>query len=227
MQKLKMPFQRQMMLCGYKNPNYTKAWGYAHYGVDLSSAYAGTGADRRIYASGEGICVDCGWDNSGGNIVIVLYPEVYIHATGETKSLVARYMHLSSIAVTKGEKVVAGSVLGVEGNTKTTDFHLHLEFDTDTDPRYYAYSPQVSNRDDAASREQGNLLKKGRDSSVNPSYVLHVSKEQEIVPPTYNPAWLNKEDFMIPALGEELDWQARYFALYNELKELMKRFDPE
>lgn len=27
-QKLKMPFKSQMMLCGYKNAEYKKYWGY-------------------------------------------------------------------------------------------------------------------------------------------------------------------------------------------------------
>ena len=37
MHKLIMPFKRQMMLCGYKNAEYQKYWGYPHYGVDIST----------------------------------------------------------------------------------------------------------------------------------------------------------------------------------------------
>lgn len=218
MQKLIMPFQKCMMLCGYKNPQYMKHWGYPHFGVDISTIQGKASDDHRVLASGYGTVVDCGFDNSGGNVVVVIYPDVYNHSTGKAQSLVARYMHLASIAVKPNDKVLAGSLLGVEGNTKTGDHHLHLEFDTDT--KYPYHSPQVSNRDDKLSKAQGNILYKGPlDSSVNPSHVLHMGEGQEIVKPTYNPAWLNPEDFAIPKLAA-VNWKAEYDKLKQEYEKL-------
>ena len=52
MQKLRMPFKKSTMVCGYKTQRYLKAWGYPHYGVDIST-YQGTEADdHTVYASG-------------------------------------------------------------------------------------------------------------------------------------------------------------------------------
>lgn len=198
MQKLIMPFCSQMMLCGYKNTRYTAAHGYLHYGIDVSTIQGAAGSDHTVYASGEGKIIACGFDNSGGNVVVMVYPEAYNHKTAKYCDLVARYMHLASIAVKAGQTVRQGDVLGVEGNTQTGDYHLHLEFDTDT--KWELYSPQVSSADDKKTAAQGNILKKGTDSVVNPSYVLHLGKGQQIVKPTYNPAWLNPEDYTIPTL---------------------------
>ncbi len=200
MQRLRMPFKRQMMLCGYKNPRYRAYWGYSHYGVDISTIQGKAGDDHNVYASGDGTVYAAGWDNSGGNIVVIIYPACLNHKTGEVYDLVARYMHLQSIFVVKGQTVKAGDKLGVEGNTKTGDYHLHLEFETDT--KWPMYSPQVSARDDWMDASQGNLLRKGvTDCTVNPSFVLHRGAGQATVRPTYNPAWLNAEDFIIPTKG--------------------------
>lgn len=199
MQLLIMPFAVQMILCGYKNANYRKYWKYDHYGVDISTLQGGTGDDHKVYASGNGTVVTCGFDNSGGNVIVINYPQVYNHQTRQISDMVARYMHLASIAVRPGQIIQRGMVLGVEGNTRTGDCHLHLEFDTDT--RYPLHSPQVSGADDEKMVSQGNILLHGPlDSSVNPSHVLHVGNGQRIVAPTYNPSWLNPEDNSIPLL---------------------------
>ena len=200
MQKLTMPFTAQMMLSGYKNAKYLAHWGYAHYGVDISTIQGNAGSDHKIYASGTGKVVLAGLDNNVGNCVAVQYDDCYNHKTGKTCSLVARYMHLASIAAKVGQAVTAGTVLGVEGNTGTTDPHLHIEFDTDC--QWPAYSPQVKG---------GTVIRKGTDSTVNPSYILHVGTGQKIVAPTYNPAWLNAEDYTIPALmPPATDYKALY-----------------
>ena len=188
-----------MMLCGYKNPRYQAYWRYSHYGVDISTIQGKAGDDHNVYASGDGTVYAAGWDKSGGNIVVIIYPACLNHKTGEIYDLVARYMHLQSISVVKGRTVKAGDKLGVEGNTKTGDYHLHLEFETDT--KWPTYSPQVSERDDWMDASQGNLLRKGKtDCTVNPSFVLHRGASQEIVKPTYNPAWLSAEDWEIPTV---------------------------
>jgi hypothetical protein len=52
--------------------------------------------------------------------------------------------------------------------------------------------------------------KKGTDSTVNPSYLLHINDDRKVVTPTYNPAWLNKEDIAIPPVPIELDYKILY-----------------
>ena len=219
MQKLLMPFKKCMMLCGYKNPRYLKHWGYSHFGIDVSTIQGGAGSDHNIYASGDGTIIATGFDNSCGNVVVVVYPTCYIRSDDSEKDLTARYCHLSSISVKQGDKVKQGDILGIEGNTKTGDYHLHLEFDTDT--KNPLYSPQVSSRDDHLTMEQGNIIKKGyigsRDTTLNPSDILFVGENQEIVKPTYNPAWLNPSDFNIPKLEVHKE-EPNYKALYERYK---------
>ena len=202
MQKLIMPFKRQMMLCGYKNAQYLAYWKYQHYGVDISTIQGGAGADPTIYASGDGVVVAAGKDNSLGYGLAVLYKDCYNHKTGKSCDLVARYMHMRQLYVASGQTVKAGDKLAVEGKEGTGDYHLHIEFDTDT--QWPVYTPQV-----AAGRT---FWKKGIDSTVNPSHVLHIGAGQGIVKPTYNPAWLNPEDFAIPLAEDAPDYKALHEA---------------
>lgn len=203
MQKLIMPFKRQMMLCGYKNAKYLANWKYPHYGIDVSTIQGKAGDDHIIYASGDGVVVSVGEDSSLGWGLAVLYKDCHNHHTGQTRDLVARYMHMPAVYVIKDQAVKAGDKLAIEGKEGTGDYHLHLEFDTDS--QWPVYSPQV-----AAGKT---FWKKGSDSAVNPSHVLHVGTGQEIVKPTYNPAWLNAEDFVIPAITVETVPKAEYDAL--------------
>jgi murein DD-endopeptidase MepM/ murein hydrolase activator NlpD len=192
-QKLLLPFQSQMMLCGYKNAEYKAYWKYAHYGIDVSSIQGGAGTDAHIYASGEGTVLAAGKDNTLGYGVAVLYPDC-IGRDGGFLSLVARYMHLSALSVKEGDSVQAGDVLGVEGKEGTGDYHLHLEIDRDTTPQYAVWSPQVS--------KNHTFWVKGTDTTLNPTLWLWRGREQSLVAPTYNPAWLNSEDFEFPDAEE-------------------------
>ena len=203
MQKLVMPFKKQMMLCGYQNAEYLKHWGYPHYGVDISTIQGNGGDDPTIYASGYGVVLLAGWDARLGGAVCILYPGAYNHNTGKDADVVARYMHLKTVNVKTGDAVKIGDAVGIEGKEGTGDYHLHLEFDTDI--KYPQYSPQVAG---------SSFWKKGTDSTVNPSYLLHIGEGQQIVPPTYNPAWLNAEDIAIPIIPVEID----YKKLYTEAK---------
>lgn len=189
-QKLIMPFERAMMLCGYKNANYKEAWGYPHYGVDISSIQGGAGSNHNIYGSGIGEVVAVGKDNTLGYGVAVLYKDCE-DRYGNTKcDIIARYMHMKSILVAKGDAVTTDTIIGAEGKEGTEDYHLHLEFDTDTN--YPVYSPQVS---------RGHTFwKKGTDTTLNPSLWLYQDEERILVTPTYNPAWLNAEDKNTPQL---------------------------
>lgn len=209
MQKLLMPFKKQMMLCGYKNSEYLKYWGYPHYGVDISTIQGKAGDDHNIYASGDGVVLLAGWDKKLGGSICVMYPEAYNHKTGKSADVVARYMHLASVEVKSGTEVRAGDALGIEGKEGTGDYHLHLEFDTDI--KYPVYSPQVAG---------STFWKKGTDSTVNPSYLLHIGADQEIVKPTYNPAWLNTEDVAIPLIKVESDYKMLYLAAKQKLDKI-------
>ena len=215
MQYLVMPFTRCMMLCGYKNPEYTKYWGYPHYGVDISTIQGGASDDHRILASGEGVVLAAGKDSRLGYGAAVLYKDVFNHQTGETVSVVGRYMHMKSMLVKQGDAVQAGTVIGEEGKEGTTDYHLHLEFDTDVTPAYGTWSPQVAGT--------GGFWKKGVDSTINPSHLLYVGPGQSLEKPTYNPAWLNSEDFTIPALKSTDDCAGQLAALQKELEQERRR----
>ena len=188
MQKLRIPFRKAMMLCGYKNDKYKTYWGYAHYGIDISTKQGGAGEDDTVYASGAGKVVAAGWDSKLGGAVCVQYDDVYNHKTGETISVIARYMHLKSVSVKTGDMVTLDTPLGVEGKEGTGDYHLHLEFDADL--KYPKWTPQVSSG--------LSFWVRGVDSTINPSYLLHQDDFHVLVEPTYNPEWLNSEDFTIP-----------------------------
>lgn len=85
-----------------------------HSGIDFSGP-VGLG----IYATGDGVVAKVEKNKSGyGNNIIV------DHGYGYK----TRYAHLSSIKVTKGEKVKRGQEIGTLGNTgKSTAPHLHYE----------------------------------------------------------------------------------------------------
>lgn len=215
MQYLVMPFTCCMMLCGYKNPQYTKHWGYPHYGVDISTIQGGASDDHRILASGEGVVLASGKDSRLGYGAAVLYKDVFNHQTGETVSVVGRYMHMESLLVKEGDTVQAGTVIGEEGKEGTTDYHLHLEFDADITPAYSTWSPQVAGT--------GGFWKKGVDSTVNPSHLLHIGPKQSLADPTYNPAWLNPEDFNIPQWVNLDNCSEQFQALRKELEQEQRR----
>ena len=59
---------------------------------------------------------------------------------------------------------------------------------------------------------------KGRDTTVNPSLWLYKSDDRALVSPTYNPAWLNTEDFCIPQADSCESTRARLLTLINEME---------
>lgn len=190
--KLTLPFNKAMMLCGYKVNPYKEHWGYPHYGIDISAKEAN--GNMYVLASGDGVVLACAKDNTLGGGIAILYKDCESRY-GERVDIIARYMHLSDINVEKGDVVKRGQVIGYEGKEGTESEHLHLEFDTDT--LYPTYSPQVSNNH--------TFWMKGIDSTANPSLWLWCGEDQELVTPTYNPAWLNAEDFNIPKIKEETE----------------------
>jgi peptidoglycan hydrolase-like protein with peptidoglycan-binding domain len=85
-----------------------------HPGVDFP-APLGT----PVRAAGRGRVVFAGWDSGGyGNLVVLEHPQ----------GVRSMYAHLSRIAVTSGQAVVAGSYVGAVGATGfATGPHLHFE----------------------------------------------------------------------------------------------------
>jgi murein DD-endopeptidase MepM/ murein hydrolase activator NlpD len=85
-----------------------------HTGLDYPAS-SGT----PVSAAGRGRVVSAGWDPSGyGNLVVIEHPA----------GVRSMYAHLSSIAVDRGDAVVAGSRIGRVGATGVaTGPHLHFE----------------------------------------------------------------------------------------------------
>lgn len=89
--------------------------GRQHKGIDIWSAKK---SKALIHASRSGVVIKAGYSGAYGNLVVV------DHGGG----WVTYYAHLSRIVVSKGEKVVAGQVLGNMGKTgNATGYHLHFE----------------------------------------------------------------------------------------------------
>lgn len=92
----------------------TDAFGNAgHRGTDIP-APEGT----PILAAHSGTVIISGWNNSYGNQVLL----------DNGAGLSTRYAHMTAAAVSAGETVTAGQVIGYVGNTgDSTGFHLHFE----------------------------------------------------------------------------------------------------
>ncbi|MEV1287599.1 M23 family metallopeptidase [Micromonospora sp. NPDC049679] len=89
-------------------------WGALHAGVDLALA-----EDTPIQAAGAGTVLNAGWLYTGyGNSVLI------DHGDG----VLTHYAHMNKTAVTKGQTVGAGDLIGYEGATgDSTGPHLHFE----------------------------------------------------------------------------------------------------
>ena len=84
-----------------------------HRGTDIP-APEGT----PILAAHNGTVIISGWNNSYGNQVLL----------DNGAGLSTRYAHMTAAAVSAGETVTAGQVIGYVGNTgDSTGFHLHFE----------------------------------------------------------------------------------------------------
>lgn len=89
-----------------------------HSGQDMN----GAGGAGTIVAVGDGEVAFAGVMGGYGNVVDIK------HSGGVT----SRYAHLASIKVKQGQKVAAGTQIGVEGTTgQSTGVHLHFEIHVD------------------------------------------------------------------------------------------------
>jgi murein DD-endopeptidase MepM/ murein hydrolase activator NlpD len=88
-------------------------WGRMHEGIDI-----GVSSGTPIHAAAGGTVIYCGWMEGYGNLVVV------DHGGG----LATAYAHQSAIAVTCGQGVAQGQVVGYVGSTgHSTGPHLHFE----------------------------------------------------------------------------------------------------
>jgi murein DD-endopeptidase MepM/ murein hydrolase activator NlpD len=95
-------------------------WGRMHEGIDI-----GVGYGTPIHAAAAGTVIYCGWEEGYGNLVVI----------DHGGSLATAYGHQSSIAVSCGQSVAQGQVIGYVGCTgHCTGPHLHFEVRVDGNP---------------------------------------------------------------------------------------------
>jgi murein DD-endopeptidase MepM/ murein hydrolase activator NlpD len=88
-------------------------WGRMHEGIDLGAAYG-----TPIAAAAAGAVIYAGWEGGYGNLVVI------DHGGG----LATAYGHQSRIAVSVGQQVAQGQIIGYVGSTgHSTGPHLHFE----------------------------------------------------------------------------------------------------
>jgi murein DD-endopeptidase MepM/ murein hydrolase activator NlpD len=88
-------------------------WGRMHTGIDLGAAYG-----TPIAAAAAGSVIYAGWLGGYGNLTVI------DHGGG----LATAYAHQSRIAVSAGESVAQGQIIGYVGSTgHSTGPHLHFE----------------------------------------------------------------------------------------------------
>jgi murein DD-endopeptidase MepM/ murein hydrolase activator NlpD len=95
-------------------------WGRMHQGIDI-----GVGMGTPIHAAASGTVIYCGWEQGYGNFVVL----------DHGGNLATAYGHQSQIAVTCGQQVAQGQVIGYVGCTgHCTGPHLHFEVRIDGNP---------------------------------------------------------------------------------------------
>jgi len=72
-----------------------------------------------VYTVGDGVVVRAGYHPAAGNYIVIKHGRKYT----------TRYLHLSKILVSKGQRVAMGKLIAKSGNTgRSTGAHLHYEF---------------------------------------------------------------------------------------------------
>ena len=95
-------------------------WGRMHQGIDI-----GVPMGTPIKAAAAGTIIYCGWESGYGNLTVI----------DHGGNLATAYGHQSSIAVTCGQQVAQGQVIGYVGCTgHCTGPHLHFEVRIDGNP---------------------------------------------------------------------------------------------
>ena len=95
-------------------------WGRMHEGIDI-----GVGYGTPIHAAAAGTIIYCGWESGYGNLTVI----------DHGGNLATAYGHQSSIAVTCGQQVDQGQVIGYVGCTgHCFGPHLHFEVRVNGNP---------------------------------------------------------------------------------------------
>ena len=115
---------------------YREAHGVVHSnhtGIDLCGS-----AGSRIMAVQDGEVTHAGWQNGYGNCVEIK------HTDEQGNVFYSFYGHMrdNSISVEKGQNVVTGQIIGIQGSTgNSTGDHLHFEIRTDSGSNKFAIDP--------------------------------------------------------------------------------------
>lgn len=169
-QLLTFPIDSGIITAGYRNARYLQKNGYAHYGTDVTGLRSNK-AD--VLASGAGVVLGSEFcENSVGNIAVIRYEDVFVPQSGETRTLIARYYHMTAITISPGDTVAPGQVIGFIDRSHKWYHHIHIELDTDLD--YPFNTPQVAD----ASSSLLNRYPASGESIINPLDVLVVGKKQ-------------------------------------------------
>ena len=95
-------------------------WGRMHEGIDIGVPYG-----TPIHAAASGTIIYCGWESGYGNLTVI----------DHGNNLATAYGHQSSIAVSCGQQVTQGQVIGYVGSTgHSTGPHLHFEVRVNGNP---------------------------------------------------------------------------------------------
>lgn len=128
------PVPAGMMACPVGVPNgFVDSWGFPrsggrqHQGVDIFAAHG-----TPLYAAADGVILRLANDRLGGLAVHLLDDAGHRYY----------YAHLDGFAVHPGQRVRAGDVIGVVGNTgnaRTTPAHLHWQYHPGNGPPVNPY----------------------------------------------------------------------------------------
>ena len=113
---------------GYGNTGFTRLGYSFHNGIDVAAP-----ANTAIRSAGDGVVYATGSGQAAyGNWVVVRHS---LETAGGIRNLMTLYAHLNRIMVSPGQGVLAGDILGLEGNTGNTTrliygpergYHLHF-----------------------------------------------------------------------------------------------------
>ena len=114
----------QLPLRGYDiSSGYGFRWGRLHAGVDLAAPYG-----TPIYAAASGTVIMARWYGGYGNCVMIQHDD----------GVVSVYGHQSKMVAVEGQRIAAGQLVGLIGNTgHSFGNHLHFEIrinDVPTEP---------------------------------------------------------------------------------------------
>ncbi len=125
------PMQRIGVTASFDMYNPFSATPSMHYAIDISRTQPKT---FDVYAAHDGKVILSLFDSGGGNMIGLQ------GAYNDQLDIITRYAHLSVRSVAKGESVVRGVKIGVQGATGSQITAQHLHFETWLVPKGYSYN---------------------------------------------------------------------------------------